>query len=359
MALTQPILYSQVAFDATQEHIFTFNVIGGDQVVGNKLTIKSGTTTVYSQTETTFTLTHTIPANTLTNGNSYTAYLNTKNSSNVFSADSNTIQFYCYSTPNFVFTNLVNGANISTSNYNFQVSYSQAENEKLQEYSFNLYDYGSNLIATSGTIYTNATSSNYTTQYTFSGFSNATSYYVECTGVTTGGTEISTGLILFGVNYNSSSTKLNLVNNCNGGYIYVSATPIAIFGYSEPSPPTYSNYDTQTGSVNIRNSSSGSVKSVWWDDGFTTSTTDWTLTLWTRYNNQGEICILSNNDDNKIIITYVTENNSTYCILEAIDKNIVTTYKIFSNSISSPSSSTWVKIWVRRINNLYDIVLSV
>ena len=40
MALTQPVLYSQAAFDATQEHIFPFNVVGGDQVVANILTIK-------------------------------------------------------------------------------------------------------------------------------------------------------------------------------------------------------------------------------------------------------------------------------------------------------------------------------
>ena len=39
MALTQPILNSIAAFDATQEHIFSFISIGGDQVLGSQLTI--------------------------------------------------------------------------------------------------------------------------------------------------------------------------------------------------------------------------------------------------------------------------------------------------------------------------------
>lgn len=356
MALTQPILYSQVSFDATQEHIFSFNVIGGDQVVANRLTIKNGSnTTVYNSTETTFTLTHTLPAGTLTNGTTYTAYLNTKNSSNEFSSNSNTIQFTCYTTPSFSFTNLVNGANITTSSYNFEVSYNQTQGEKLQEYSFKLYDYGSNLIATSGIIYTNASTAAYSTQYTFGGFSNATSYYIECTGVTAGGTEITTGLILFGVNYNSSSTKLNLVNNCKGGYIYVSAAPVAIIGHANPYPPTYSTAYTQTGSVNVRTDD----KSVWWDNGFSTSTIDWTLSLWTRYNGQGEICVLNNTNNDKVIINYVTDTSGTYCTLEALGTRLSSSYKITSNIITTPSSSTWIMVWVRKIDNLYDIVLSV
>lgn len=365
IALTQPILYSQAAFDATQSHVFTFNVIGGDQVVANRLTIKnSSNTTVYNSTETTFTLTHTLPANTLTNGNSYTAYLNTKNSSNNFSSNSNTIQFYCYSNPTFDFTNITNGASLTTSSYNFQISYNQSQGERLQEYAFNLYDYGSNLISTSGTIYTNAASASFTAQYTFGGFSNGTSYYIECTGITTGGTQITTGLIQFGINYNSSSTKLNLVNNCKGGYVYVSAAPVAIFGFSDPYPPVYYSTDANPEpGVNLR-VDGDTIRSVWWEEGFTTSTTDWTLTLWTRWNNNGEICIMNNGDNDKIIITFqrTISSNSCYCTLEAIDKKLSTSYKIYSNTLIYTTTDwykDWVKVWVRRINNLYDIVLSV
>ena len=51
MALTTPILYSQVAFDATNAQTFNFGVIGGDQVTQNRLVIINQSTgsTVYNQ----------------------------------------------------------------------------------------------------------------------------------------------------------------------------------------------------------------------------------------------------------------------------------------------------------------------
>ena len=69
MALTTPILYSVSAFDATQAQVFNFNILGGNQVVANTLTIKNNATlaTVYSETQTTFKFEHILPANTLTN----------------------------------------------------------------------------------------------------------------------------------------------------------------------------------------------------------------------------------------------------------------------------------------------------
>ena len=81
MALTRPILNSTVAFDASQEHIFTFNVIGGDQVVRNQLTIvrQSDGIIVYQSSQETFSYTHTLLANSLTNGVYYSAYIQTYN----------------------------------------------------------------------------------------------------------------------------------------------------------------------------------------------------------------------------------------------------------------------------------------
>lgn len=355
MALTQPVLYSQAAFDATQEHIFPFNVVGGDQVVANILTIKNNTTNtqVYSEREVTFVLSHTLPANTLTNGVYYSATLKTENSLGENSTASVPIQFYCYSAPTFAFSNLINGSNLTTSSYNFEISYSQSEGEALEQYTFNLYDYSSNLIATSGTLYTNSSSSTFSSQYTFTGFTNNTSYYIECVGVTAQGTQITTGLILFGVNYNASSSKLNLVNNCLGGYIYISSNPIAIFGFSYPSPPTYVTYGEET-YVNL--SQNGSY--VFWDNGFSTSTTDWTLSLWGRnFNNNQEICILKNSNTNNLIsMEYIVENSNCYIKLLAKDNNF--NYCIYSNTISIPSSTDNLMIWVRMVNDIYDIVLT-
>lgn len=46
MSLTKPTLYHQVAFDAGSTQVFKFNVVGGDQVVSNRLIIKNSSTLV-------------------------------------------------------------------------------------------------------------------------------------------------------------------------------------------------------------------------------------------------------------------------------------------------------------------------
>lgn len=355
MALTQPTLYSQSAFDAAQEHIFNFNVVGGDQVVANTLTIinNSTNTVVYSQRQETFTLSHTVPANTLINGIYYAASVITENSNGDVSVVSNTIQFYCYTQPVFVFTNLVSGTNLSTSSYNFEISYSQNENESLEQYSFNLYDYGSNLISTSGSLYTNTTVVPFITQYTFTGLLNSTNYYIECTGITNGGTQITTGLVSFGVNYNTSFTKLNLVNNCLEGYVYVTSNPVTIFGYSNPETPTYIESGDEI-YINLRNNG----YYVLWDNGFTTSTTDWTLSVWGKsFNENKTLCILSNNNEDKITLDYIISNNRAYILLTALNNNTKFSYSIASDSITLPQDSDNIMVWVRRINNIYDVYI--
>lgn len=356
MALTKPTLYTQSAFDATQEHIFNFNVVGGDQVVANTLTIIDNEThqQVYSQEEITFSLTHTLAANVLTNGKYYSASLTTENANGDTSVASDSIQFYCYTTPVFIFTNLINGANITTSSYNFEISYSQSQSEPLEQYSFNLYDYSYNLISTSGVLYTGTSTVPFTAQYTFMGLINSTTYYIECTGVTLHGTQITTGLISFGVNYNSSSTKLNLINNCIDGYVYISSNPIPIFGYSNPVEPTYIE-DGDTVYIDM----SGDGYYVLWDNGFTTSTTDWTLSIWGKDFNQNKtICTMYNNNQDTIKIEYIEDGEDTYCLLTAISFNTKYKYIITSNTITTPLNTDNLMVWVRRINNLYDIVLT-
>ena len=108
MALTKPILNNVAAFDASNSQAFTFNVVGGSQVVGNTLTIKDNTTLsiVYNNTQTSFKLQHIVPAGTLSNGKYYQAYVTTVDAQGNVSVQSNTIQFNCYTQPTFQFTNV-------------------------------------------------------------------------------------------------------------------------------------------------------------------------------------------------------------------------------------------------------------
>ena len=78
MALVKPIALAKNAFDATKDEIFYFTVSGGAQIVKNKIVVRlqSDNTIVYSGIETTYRTQHTIPANTLSNGNYYNYYIN-------------------------------------------------------------------------------------------------------------------------------------------------------------------------------------------------------------------------------------------------------------------------------------------
>ena len=148
MALTTPILYTVNAFDATQEQVFNFNVLGGNQVVANTLTIKNNETlaTVYSETQTTFKFEHTLPANTLANGTYYQATLTTKDAQGNESSPSAPIQFYCYSKPVFEISNMPNGNVITNSSFAFTITYNQEQGEILNAYVFNLYSASGALI---------------------------------------------------------------------------------------------------------------------------------------------------------------------------------------------------------------------
>ena len=68
--LTTPILNDIKTFNATKDYPLTFNVIGGNQVVGNNLIVEriSDNVVVYNQSQETFSFRHTLPAHTLQNG---------------------------------------------------------------------------------------------------------------------------------------------------------------------------------------------------------------------------------------------------------------------------------------------------
>lgn len=360
MALTQPILYSKNAFDATEQTTFTFEVIGGSQVVGNILSIKNSATlqTVYSTQQTTFKFEQVLPANTLTNGTYYTATITTIDANGNQSAASQPVQFWCYTQPTFQFTNVTNNGIITNSNYNFEVQYNQAENEQLNVYVFNLYSISGSLIATSKNRYNTAIPPNII-NYLFSGFANETQYSIECNGVTSEGTEITTGRIVFIVQYKKPSVYsfLNIINNCNGGYISIESNIIGIIGKSNPYPPSY--IDNKEVDLSAEGSS------VYWDEGYEILD-DFTASIWGRNFKSGEdILRFSNADGDTIVVRYwVGEYGDETTQSAWVSLDIVTItddwqYSIASNRLTNiPTDTTNLAIYIRKIDGLYDITIS-
>lgn len=352
MALTRPILLAPPAFDATNSYTFTFSVSGGDQVVGNKLVIakQDSGEIVYNKTITSFSFSHTVTANTLTNGTYYNATLYTNNSNGVTSPASNIVQFYCYAAPQITFSNFPADSIIKNGTYNFQAEYTQNESEALNSYIYNLYDSQRILISTSGTKYVGSITVPPTEiEYSFSGLNDNTTYYIEIIGRTINNTEVTTGIKQFFVKYEVANvfTAVQLTNNCKGGYITVKSNMISIDGISNPNPPLYVFDDT---AISIRNENDY----VSWNSGFSISG-DFTASLWgVDFNEDSTIITLENEkDDSSLVVNYRSDGSRVYAELFTTEGNLH--YYIVSDKIATPSENDKIQVWFRRVGNLYDI----
>lgn len=353
MALTKPILYSQSAFDASQTHIFNFNSIGGSQVVANQLTIvlQSTGSTVYQEKQTTYSFLHTLPANTLTNGQYYSAYIVTYDAENNTSSQSNSIQFYCYSTPEFGFNNIPASGIITNSSYSFSLTYNQNEGEKLKSYTITLYDAQRTQVSSSGTQYVGSSEIPTVVSYNFTGMSDGVNYYVQAVGVTEEGTELSTPQINIVISYIEPTifTAVELTNNCLGGYVVVKSNLATINGISYPVPPVYIDDDT---AVDVTNRNAF----VQWLQGYNINS-DFTASLWGREFSINEpIITLKDKMGNTLVIKYrVNEEGKHYVDLMVVNQSVK--YYIYSNFLELEDDNANLQIWFRRINNLYEIGL--
>lgn len=351
MALTRPILYTTVAFDASQEHTFIFNVVGGDQVTKNRLTIirQSDNSIVYQSIQEGFAYNHIVQANSLVNGVYYSAYIETYNYENDISSPSDSIQFYCYSTPIFAFQNFPISGIINNSSFNFEVYYNQEENEILNSYIFNLYNSQGSLVSTSGTLYNTHTTLPILISYIFSGLEDNTNYYIQVNGITIQGTQISTPMQLFYVQYTQPSvySVIELNNNCEGGYITLKSNLREIDGVSNPENPIYVDDDTAIDLTGVGNY-------VLWDSGYSING-DFTASLWGHDFNEDSTIITMENENTILTIKY-RKNEDNFYYVELIVKNENIIYYIYSNPIFILENDE-LQVFIRRINNLYDINL--
>lgn len=351
MALTTPILYSIPAFDATKEQVFTFASISGSQVVANTLTIKDNATltTVYSQTQTSYRFEHILPANTLTNGTYYQATLTTKDAQGNESNPSAPIQFYCYSQPTFVISNMPIGNVVTNSSFAFNVQYNQIQGEILNAYVFNLYSASGALISTSGTLYNTDETLPLTISYLFSGFEDKASYSVEVTGVTANGTQITTGRVNFTTSYTTPDTFsfLFLSNNCQGGYITIESNIIGIDGDTGDMEPIF----IDGKEIDLRKDGAY----VQWTSGYTVSD-NWTMRLWGREFKSGkEIFRFSNVDGDIISVSYATDTTQCWFEMRAVHNGDLWGYTCESQHIGKPDVNEQLFCWLRRVGNLFEL----
>jgi len=345
--MSTPILTNQSAFDSIYVHNFTFTW-NGSQAFKNRLVIKknSDDSIIYDSVITTFQLYHTLPLNTLINGTLYNAKLSVFDINNVESSFSNTILFYCYSSPVFYFSNIAEEQVIQNSSFLAQLFYSQTEGELLRSYQATLYDSNKSQLYTTGLVYST------NLEISLSNLSDSSQYFIRAIGQTINGMSLDTGYISFSVTYIQPAlySLLELTNVPNKGYIKITSNMISVEGTSTPNPPTYIN--------NEKVDLSASGTNVIFDNGFTI-TKDFSFDLLGQdFTSYSTICELNNGSYKIEVISMIGKFDGQsvqqmYFTLNVY--NSITNYRICSNPMAIPDASQQVYILIRRIGNLYDI----
>lgn len=248
MALSKPVIKTPIAaFDATFGTTVYYDVVGGDLPTKNKFQIISNLGTVIYTSSWTSTYNNyiTIPSGIgLQNGQSYFITVQTGTAS-ATSATSNQVQFYCYTTPTFIFTNV--SSVIPSSTYTFSASYQQSQNELLNTYIFTLYNAQNVVVATSGVQYASGLtpqSGAYTLSYNFGGLLDGQTFKIGLQGETVQHTILTIEPVQFSVSYEQQPMLdvLSLTNICNEGTVRVDST-LKVYQGRSSSTVTYINND--------------------------------------------------------------------------------------------------------------------
>lgn len=360
MALTTPTLLTQVAFDATQQQTFYFNVTGTSaQIVSNTLIIRDNDTNtiVYQENQETFKYEHVVNADELTNGKYYNAVVAVLDAEGNQSSYSIPIQFWCYTTPTISIVNIPSNNIITNTSFNFQFTYNQNENEAINSYVVNLFNSSQVQISTSGIQYATNGTPPYNGSYMFTGFENSTVYYIEVIATTIEGTVISTGKQQFTVQYTRPDlfTLVELTNNCNEGYISIASNIISIEGTSNPDPPTYINNQE----VDLTENGSW----VQWDQGFNI-TGNMMARAWFRNPNEYSTIIQFSNTNGQIIklnfmLGYENVNATDLnAYIEAYVESVNNLpYYIYSNYVTPLADTQDYVVYLTRSNNIYSLQL--
>lgn len=197
-----------------------------NQPVKNRAVITNNTTgdIIYDKTQETRTLTHTIPADTLTAGNQYLIRIQVfdidGNSSNL----SDPVLFYCFTTPRFTFYDLPDKSVTNNANITLSIDYSQAEGEKLRDVQFFKYANDKTLLSKSAVIYSQIPS------YEFYTLENNTTYYFRAVGETNHGISLDTGYIEVSTQFETIPTNIvfTLENYYCEGYIQFTSNIIIV-----------------------------------------------------------------------------------------------------------------------------------
>lgn len=218
--LQTPVINAITPFDPINSYKISFTY-ADNQAVKNRAVITDNSTgeEVYNSEQIGMSLEHTIPANTLIAGKQYLIQIQVFDIDNNSSNLSDSVLFYCFSTPTFSFNRLVDGETYRNASITLNANYVQAEGEPIRSFQFMKYSYDKVLLEQSSVFYSTSALS-----HSFYSLENKTTYYFRAIGETSHGISLDTGYIEVNVSYEQIPLDIlfNVENDYCNGYITIS-----------------------------------------------------------------------------------------------------------------------------------------
>lgn len=225
-------------FDASGEYKVSFRY-EGNQCIANRIVVydSSSNAEVFNERITSFSLSHTIPAGTLTNGHSYyikiTAYYKNGNDEESVTSSSSSV-FYCLATPTWEIRDITDGQIVANSSLQIGVNYAQADGDVIDEFIIVVYTASHTVFYQSSSLYDAADT------VTVTGLNDDAAYYIRAYGRTVKGLAFDTRTdhpndLIIHISYATPSfySPVYLENIRDGGYVKVSTNVASIEGVSD------------------------------------------------------------------------------------------------------------------------------
>lgn len=336
--MARPILNKIQPFDADKPYEVTLSWYG-NRAHANRILIYDNETNIiiFDDIVSTYTLKHTIPAYTLTNGKKYIIQAQTYDEENVASPLSDKILFYTFETPDFYFSNIPDDGKIANASFSASVYYYSSDFEDISTYKFYLYDSTRRQLLES-----NSMMDSFNISYPYRGLENNTVYYIRCLGVTVNGMELDTGFVEISVKYENPNTYARIYTTSlpSQGCVKVD-TNLIIIQYNGTDSFEYAD-----GMINLKD------KTLYYDEGFLIED-DFTviirgINLWQN----ADIFKMSNGKEGLTLSSHIYHEGKLRFRL--IVPNGVGNYLLYSEP-QVFDDQDMVTVAIRRKNNVYQL----
>lgn len=336
--MAKPIIKRIQPFDAKRDYDISF-AWTGNRAYENRIVIydEESNQTVFDHTISSFAFTHTIPADTLTNGRKYVIQAQVYDREHTPSSLSDKVLFYTFETPDFYFHQLPENGMIPNASFSASVYYHSADSENIGTYRFYLYDSTKKQLLESGGLTDTSD-----IRYSYRGLENNTVYYIRCVGSTVNGMELDTGYTQISVHYENPNTYARIYADAlpSQGCVRV-ATNLVIIQYNGSETFTY-----QDGMIDLRN------QTLYYDEGFLIED-DFTLILrGTNLWQNADILTMRNDQLGLTLSSHIYGDGRLRFRL--LVPNGIGSYLLYSEPLVFENTDM-INIVIRKKNDLYQL----